>query len=247
MDAVQLLIKATAVLFVVSSMLSIGLATPRAQIFAPMRRPVWALRALAANFVLAPALSVAIVRVLPLDPGYELGLLLLAFAAGSPMLPKLAEAGRTDVASATSLMILLMTASVVIMPLALPLLAKGTQVSTWQIAAPLVILMLAPLALGMAWRHVSPQTGARLQPAVTKLSERRLHRRDDPDLRREPRRTCRRALYWRHRRGSSLCGAAVRGGLGGRRTQSRCASPARICNQRAQHRRGAGRRRLRCR
>jgi BASS family bile acid:Na+ symporter len=170
MDALHLLVKGTVVLFVVSSMLSIGLAARFTEISAPMGRPLWILRALVANFVLAPVVAVAIVRVLPLDPGYELGLLLLAFAAGSPMLPKLAEAGRTDVASATPLMVILMAGSVVAMPLALPLLAKGIEVNPWRIAAPLVILMLAPLVLGMVWQRLAPQTGARLLPAVTRTS-----------------------------------------------------------------------------
>ena len=40
-------------------------------------------------------------------------------------------------------MVLLMAASVVVMPLALPLFVKGVQVNPWQIAAPLVVLMLA--------------------------------------------------------------------------------------------------------
>ena len=113
---------------------------------APLRSPAWILRALVANFVLAPVVAWSIGAVLPIDPGYELGLLLLGFAAGAPLLPKLAEAGRADVASATALMVLLMAASVVVMPLALPLFVKGVQVNPWQIAAPLVVLMLVPLA-----------------------------------------------------------------------------------------------------
>jgi BASS family bile acid:Na+ symporter len=170
MDPLQLLVKGTVVVFVVSSMLSIGLAARSAVIIAPMRRPVWLLRALIANFLLAPVVALSMAYVLPLDPGYELGLLLLGFAAGSPLLPKLAEADRTDVASATALMVLLMAGSVVIMPLALPLLVKCMQVNPWRIAAPLVILMLAPLMLGMAWQRFAPQTGAKLLPAVTRTS-----------------------------------------------------------------------------
>ena len=53
MDALQLLLKGVVVVFVVSSMLSIGLAARIAEIIAPMRHPVWVLRALIANFVLA--------------------------------------------------------------------------------------------------------------------------------------------------------------------------------------------------
>jgi BASS family bile acid:Na+ symporter len=170
MDPLQWLVKGTLVVFVVSSMLSIGLSVQRAQIVAPLRSPAWILRALVANFVLAPVVALSIGAVLPIDPGYGLGLLLLGFAAGAPLLPKLAEAGRADVASATALMVLLMAASVVIMPLALPLFVKGVQVNPWQIAAPLVVLMLAPLALGMAARSLAPRIGARLLPVLTKTS-----------------------------------------------------------------------------
>ena len=170
MDVMQWLVRAAVVVFVVSSMISIGLAARGAEVVAPLRRPVWVLRALGVNFVLAPAVALAITGLLPLDPSYGLGLLLLGFAAGSPLLPKLAEVGRTDVASATSLMILLMAGSVFIMPLALPLFAKGLQVNPLRIAAPLLVLMLAPLLLAMAGARFAPRVGARLLPAFTKLS-----------------------------------------------------------------------------
>lgn len=170
MDSLQWLVKGTVVVFVVSSMLSIGLGTRSAELVAPMRRPVWVLRALLASFALAPAVALAIGAVFPLDPGYELGLLLLGFAAGSPLLPKLAEAGRTDVTSAAALMVLLMAGSVVMMPLALPLFAPSLQVDAWRIALPLVVLMLAPLLLGMAGQRFAPQAGTKLLPAVIKIS-----------------------------------------------------------------------------
>lgn len=170
MTPLQLLVKITVVAFVVSSMVSIGLGVRSAEIIAPLQRPLWVLRALIANFVLAPVVVLTMAAVLPLDPGYELGLLLLAFAAGSPLLPKLAEAGRNDVASATALMVLLMAASVVVMPVALPLVATGMQVQPGRIAMPLVLLMLAPLLLGMVWQRVAPQTGAKLLPWISKTS-----------------------------------------------------------------------------
>ena len=157
-------------MFVVSSMLSIGLAARIAEIVAPMRHPGRVLRALIANFVLAPGVALAIAAVLPLEPGYELGLLLLGFAAGAPFLPKLADIGRSHVPTATALMVLLMAGSVVAMPLALPLLVKGLQVNPLRIAAPLVVLMLAPLLLGMAAQRFVPQAGAELLPALTKVS-----------------------------------------------------------------------------
>jgi BASS family bile acid:Na+ symporter len=73
-------------------------------------------------------------------------------------------------ASATALMVLLMGASVVVMPVALPLFATGMRVQPGRIAMPLVLLMLTPLLLGMAWQRVAPQTGAKLLPVITKTS-----------------------------------------------------------------------------
>ena len=243
MDALQLLLKGVVVVFVVSSMLSIGLAARIAEIIAPLRHPVWVLRALVANFVLAPAVALAITAVLPLEPGYELGLLLLGFAAGAPFLPKLADIGRAHVPTATALMVLLMAGSVVAMPLALPLLVKGLQVNPLRIAAPLVVLMLAPLLLGMAAQRFVPQAGAKLLPALTKVSNisfvavvilicgtnltalvgvagQRCHRRSDP-VRVD-------AVRWR----LDNCRAGCRG-----------APPAGLCDGRAQYRRGTGHRR----
>ena len=82
MDPLQWLVKGTLVIFVVSSMLSIGLAVQRAQIVAPLRSPAWILRALLANFVLAPVVALSIGAVLTIDPGYELGLAAARFRRG---------------------------------------------------------------------------------------------------------------------------------------------------------------------
>ena len=233
MDALQLLLKGVVVVFVVSSMLSIGLAARGAEIVAPLRHPVWVLRALIANFVLAPAVALAITAVLPLDAGYELGLLLLGFAAGSPLLPKLAETGRTDVASATALMVLLMAGSVVVMPLALPLLVKSVQVNPLRIAAPLVVLMLAPLLLGMAGQRFAPEAGAKLLPAVTRIFEHRLCRRGDPHLRHELHRVDWSAGQRCDRGSDSVRGAAVRWRVGTCRAEAGRAPTARLCHCRA--------------
>jgi hypothetical protein len=51
MDALQLLVKGTVVLFVVSSMLSIGLAARWTELIAPMARPFWMLRALGSGAI----------------------------------------------------------------------------------------------------------------------------------------------------------------------------------------------------
>ena len=166
----QWLLRGSVVVFVVSSMLAMGLGVQVSEVIAPLRQPSLVLRALAANFILAPAVALSMAWLLPLDPRYEAGLLLLAFAAGSPLLAKLAQIGGADVGRAAALMILLMAASVLFLPLALPLFVEGMQANPWRIAAPLVGLMLVPLALGVALRRVAPGTAVRLVPAMSGLS-----------------------------------------------------------------------------
>jgi len=57
--------------FVVTSMLVMGLSLTMAQILAPLRNTRLVLAALAANFILAPALAYGIGRLMPLSDGHQ--------------------------------------------------------------------------------------------------------------------------------------------------------------------------------
>src|SRR5687767_14920323 len=106
-------------------MAAAGLGLGVRDVVAPLRRARLVLLALAANFVVAPALAYALAQLVGLDRPHAVGLLLLAGAAGAPFLPKLAELARGDLAFSVGLMLLLMVASVVFLPVALPLLIPG--------------------------------------------------------------------------------------------------------------------------
>src|SRR4051794_28620007 len=96
--------KASVLVFLVSSMLAMGLAlTPRA-ILTPLRNARFVGLALALNFIVAPALAWILTIVLPLERGHAAGLLLLSGAAGAPFLPKLMTTARGDLAQAAALM-----------------------------------------------------------------------------------------------------------------------------------------------
>ncbi|WP_156161193.1 hypothetical protein [Methanosarcina sp. 1.H.A.2.2] len=68
----------------------------------------------------------------------------MSLAAGAPSLPKMAEFAKIDKAAATSLMVLLVVATIIILPGALPLLLTGISVTFWDIASGLVYLILIP-------------------------------------------------------------------------------------------------------
>lgn len=135
--------------FVVSSMLAVGVSLTVGQIVAPLRNVKLVSFALLANFLLMPLGALAIARLLKLDEPLGIALLLLGAAAGAPFLPKLAGMAKSNLAFAVGLMVLLMVLTVAYMPLVLPLLLEGVSVDPMKIARSLVLLMLLPLGVGL--------------------------------------------------------------------------------------------------
>ena len=146
----ELMRKAVPVLtpvFVISSMLAMGLGLTVGQITTSLRNGRLVLLALLANFVLMPLGALALVAMLRLDYPFGVGLLLLGTAAGSPFLPKLVEVAKGNLPASVGLMVLLMVATVGYLPLVLPQLLPGVSVAPMRIVRSLVLLMLLPLAV----------------------------------------------------------------------------------------------------
>lgn len=169
-EALEVLSKLAVLTFVLTSMISMGLGLTIAQIAEPLRDVGLVVRSLAANFVLVPLLGFLILAVLPLEQPLEIGLILLATAAGAPFLPKLVEVAKGDAAFGVGLMVLLMVVTVIYVPLALPLLLPGVEVAAGEIAMSLIVLMLLPLGLALAVRARYPGTAATVQPIMTQTS-----------------------------------------------------------------------------
>jgi BASS family bile acid:Na+ symporter len=169
----ELLAKAVPVallVFVVSSMLAVGLSLTVGQILVPLRNARLVILSLVANFVLMPLAALLIARALRLEQPLAVALLLLGAAAGAPFLPKLAGVARGNLAFAVGLMVLLMVLTVGYMPLVMPLLLEGVSVDPTQIARSLVMLMLLPLVIGLAVRARYAVAAGRAAPVLNKLS-----------------------------------------------------------------------------
>ncbi|MEZ5125257.1 MAG: bile acid:sodium symporter [Thermoleophilia bacterium] len=158
------------VLFVVASMLAMGLSLTMAMILKPLRNVRLVVLALVANFALVPLLAYGIVSVIPIEESLKDGLIILSCAAGAPFLPKLVQGAKGDIALGVGMMVLLMVVTIVYLPLVLPWLLSGVSVSAWDIAKSLVVLMLIPLAVGLLVRWHSPDTAAKYQPLMNKVS-----------------------------------------------------------------------------
>jgi bile acid:Na+ symporter, BASS family len=169
----ELLAKAVPVallVFVVSSMLAVGLSLTVGQILAPLRNTRLVVLALVANFVLMPLAALLIARVFRLDQPLGVALVVLGGAAGAPFLPKLAGVAKGNLAFSVGLMVLLMVLTVGYMPLVMPLLLEGVSVDPMQIARSLIVLMLLPLVVGLAVRARYAAAAGRVAPVLNRVS-----------------------------------------------------------------------------
>src|SRR3712207_5261786 len=119
--------------FSVTSMLAVGLSYTLREIIDPLRDLRGVLLTLAANFVLVPLLASAVARLLPLDQAAQVGLMLVATAAGAPFLIKLTQLANGDTAFGAGVLVLLLLGTIIYMPIVVPFVAPEATVSATSI------------------------------------------------------------------------------------------------------------------
>lgn len=159
------------VLFVVLTMLSIGLGLTVGQVLATASRGSLMARALLVNIVLIPVLAFVLVRVLPIDPRLGIGILLMAMAPGAAYGPKLTQIARASIALSASLVAVLSVLVVVTLPATAALILPGeTAIDSLRIARSLVLVEILPLALGLVVGARFASFSRAVQPPVTAAS-----------------------------------------------------------------------------
>jgi len=167
-EILGVIVKLSALVFVVASMFAMGLSLTIPQIIKPLKNVKLLILAIIANFVVVPLAAYLLVKVLPsFTPFSEdngIAFLLLATAAGAPFLPKLAQMAKGNVAYSVGLMTLLMVLSVFLLPIILPMMLPGVEVDSWEIAKSLIVTMLIPLVIGLFIKARWDETAKTLQP-----------------------------------------------------------------------------------
>jgi len=169
-EIITVIAKVSALTFILTSMLAMGLSLTIKQIMDPLRNTKVVLLALLANFVLVPALAYLLTVVIPLDDDLATGLIIVGCAAGAPFLPKLVQVAKGNAAFSVGLMTLLMVVTVIYLPIVLPLLLPGASVSPWDIAKSLIVSMLLPLGIGLFVKARYEETADHLQPIMSHVS-----------------------------------------------------------------------------
>jgi BASS family bile acid:Na+ symporter len=163
-EILETLAQLSVLVFVISSMLSMGLSLTTKQIIDPLKDTRLVILALVANFVVVPSAAYLITVVLPLDESIEVGLILISMAAGAPFLPKLVQVAKGNTAFSVGLMVLLMVVTIVFLPIVLPLVLQGVEVNPLDIAQSLVIMMLIPLAIGLFIKARYEDSAEKIRP-----------------------------------------------------------------------------------
>lgn len=164
----SILINGFGVLFVILNSFGLGLRLSigklLAQAVAHWKIAVWAL---VINFVVIPALFIGYLLTVASSIPDEIkaGFCIAALCAGMPFAPVLAKLARADVGIATTLLVVLTVATIVALPVGLPLAIDAVDVqlstSSWDIAWPLLLFLLLPMVLGCGfrlwWPDLTPQ------------------------------------------------------------------------------------------
>jgi len=159
------------VVFVLATMLSMGLALTTDEILISLGQRWLMAKSLLVNLVLVPLLAFAFALAVPMETGHVVGLLLIAMAPGAPFGPKLAEISNSDVAFASGLMAVLGVVSVATIPITVALLMPGdVSADPLGIARIVVVTQLIPLVGGLGVKARFQSVATRLHPPIQRLS-----------------------------------------------------------------------------
>jgi BASS family bile acid:Na+ symporter len=157
-------------------LLAVGLRLTMQQVIDSLRR-CRLTAVLVANFLVVPALVLALVKLFALSPEMATGMILLGCAPFAPVVPVFTRMVRADLALAAGLTSLVPLLSAVLTPLACKVsLLFVPPVGDLQFHVPGILLMLTgtiivPLFLGMGLNHVAPRISGRVLRPMEIVSE----------------------------------------------------------------------------
>lgn len=169
-ELLLLLLKISLGVFMASNLLGMGLKLRISAAFVGLQDFRFLTLSLLWCFVLGPGCAYLLVHLFALEKPYAVGLILISVSPCAPFLPMVVERARGDLEYTASFMLLAAVGLVIYMPLVVPVLIAGLEVSAWTIARPLLSLVLVPLLIGMAMLHFVPLLAGHLQPIVKKTA-----------------------------------------------------------------------------
>ena len=173
MDVKQLLVLAFQIA-IVGTVFTFGLKTTLDDVLYLVRRPVLLLRSLLSVFVVMPILAVILVKVFDIKTTTEVVLVALAISPIPPLMPKNEGKAGGHAPYALALMALLAVAAIALVPLAVQVMAwafnRPFEIGPGPIAKIVLVMIVAPLVVGMIVRAALPRVAERLQAPIGKAA-----------------------------------------------------------------------------
>jgi bile acid:Na+ symporter, BASS family len=161
--------------FIFCTMVNVGLTQHPKRIIKYWKEWRFYLKMLVANFLAAPAVMWLLLQFWPLPIEYMAGLAVLSLCAGAPFLIKLTATSEHDAALGAATMLMLVLATIVVVPLALPALLPKLAVDGGAMGWTLVKQLLLPIVAGTLLAQLLPNFSRRLQPWVARIGNLALH------------------------------------------------------------------------
>jgi bile acid:Na+ symporter, BASS family len=167
---VETLFKVSLAIFIAGNLLDMGLRLNHQQALRGLKNFRFVGHTVFWGFAVGPAVAYIITRVLPLEYPFAIGLILLGMTPGVPFMPMVVNRVKGDLGYTAAFMLLASLATIIYMPLVVPLLLKGLSVSAWTIAKPLLTVLFLPLLLGMLIHRFSVARAYKLGEVVKKIT-----------------------------------------------------------------------------
>lgn len=157
-------------IFVFLTMFNVGLTQTLDDFSQHLDEWKFYLRMLLVNFVVSPLVMWLLLQLFSVSRPLEIGLIIFSMAAGAPFLIKLTQYSEHDIALGATLMVVLVLATSIFVPIALPILLPGISINAWQILISLVQQLILPIIIGILLNRFATNLVKTIQPWVAKLS-----------------------------------------------------------------------------
>jgi BASS family bile acid:Na+ symporter len=158
------------VIFLVTAMFSLGLDLTVRQIIEPLKNKRLVAMSMLTNAIAVPLLAFALTSVIPMHDGFRIGIILYALAAGTEGGPKFVQIVKGNAAFALGLLVLLLTFTVVCLPIVLSFAVGDFDFPRGALVVKLLVLVALPIGLGLLLNDKAKTVADKLNPIMHRAS-----------------------------------------------------------------------------
>jgi len=158
------------IIFLITAMFSLGLDLTVRQIIEPLKNKRLVLTAMLTNVFAVPLLAYALTSVIPMHEGFRIGIILYALAAGTEGGPKFVQIVKGNAAFALGILVLLLTFTVICLPMVLSLAVENLQFPRGELVLKLLLVVALPIGLGLLLKAKAKSVADKLYLVTHRLS-----------------------------------------------------------------------------